>query len=329
MYRIIIINIILLFSWSLNASGSMSNVFKSGYSASDGSSGKDGTRAEGVFGGYSTSSGSTKEAAAESPKESTKESTSGTSKGTASTLFGSSSKETPRESAKEASKGTASETAKETHRGRAGSVFGKSGSTESASAEGSNRSRASSVFGSKKNVASRSGAGKADTGKAEAEEQKRENTVPEDDNPRSRPNFMWPVAGGRINSFYGWRSSKRFHDGIDIVAPSGTKVFASKSGEVIYSDDKIRGYGNMVVIRHNGGISSVYAHNKTNLVNKGSIVRQGDVIAYVGSTGHSSGPHSHFEIRKGKYSSDPMKYLSSRDIKKHSGAYANSADNPF
>ena len=140
---------------------------------------------------------------------------------------------------------------------------------------------------------------------------------------------MWPVAGGKINSFYGWRTGKRFHDGIDIMAPSGTKVFASKSGEVIYSSNRIRGYGNMIVIRHNAGYSSVYSHNKINLVKKGDVVRQGDVIAQVGSTGHSSGPHLHFEIRKGKYSVDPLKYLNRNDVKKHSGTYANSPDNPF
>ena len=85
----------------------------------------------------------------------------------------------------------------------------------------------------------------------------------------------------------------------------------------------------MIVIRHNGGYSTVYAHNKTNLVSKGDIVKQGDIISHVGRTGHSSGPHLHFEVRKGKYSADPLKYLRDSDVKRHSGAYANSSDNPF
>lgn len=128
--------------------------------------------------------------------------------------------------------------------------------------------------------------------------------------------FLWPVNGGKISSYYGWRSAARFHDGLDISAPTGTSIYASKSGTVIYSDNRIRGYGNMIVLKHDDGYSTVYAHNKNNLVNKGQSVRRGEIIAYLGSTGYSTGPHLHFEIRKGKYSKDPLIYLNTDKSKK-------------
>jgi len=205
-------------------------------------------------------------------------------------------------------------------------VFGKNHSKESESSSG--RSRASSVFGTHKSSAPEKQTTN-DTAEKEEKDGHSKERISDSENPRAAPNYLWPVDGGKIVSFYGWRSSRRFHDGIDIKADSGTNVFAAKSGEVIYSDHKIRGYGNMVVIRHNAGFSTVYAHNKVNLVHKGDVVQQGYVIAHVGSTGHASGPHSHFEVRKGKYSADPLKYLSQYDIKKHSGAYENSPENPF
>jgi len=274
MFRIFIINIVLLFSMSLYAD--ITSVFTKAESKSEAeSTSQNNTRAGSVFGkapGKITTSSSSESEKAESP-----------------------------------------------------TVFGKARATESSSS--SSGSKASSVFGTHKGSG-----GEAQASNTEEKENKdghSKERISDDDNPRSAPNYMWPVDGGKIVSFYGWRSSRRFHDGIDIKAESGTKVFAAKSGEVIYSDHKIRGYGNMVVVRHNAGFSTVYAHNKTNLVSKGDVVKQGDVIAYVGSTGHSSGPHSHFEVRKGRYSNDPLKYLSSHDVKKHSGAYNNSPDNPF
>jgi murein DD-endopeptidase MepM/ murein hydrolase activator NlpD len=125
----------------------------------------------------------------------------------------------------------------------------------------------------------------------------------------SSSGFIWPAQKGYISSYYGWRTSTRFHDGIDIAAPTGTKIYASKGGKVKYSANKISGYGKMVVIKHNDTYSSVYAHNSRNLVKKGDYVKQGQVIALMGSTGHSTGPHLHFEIRKGKYSQDPLKHV--------------------
>jgi len=118
--------------------------------------------------------------------------------------------------------------------------------------------------------------------------------------------LLLPV-NGTINSGFGQRGAS-FHDGIDIAAPEGTAIRAVEQGEVIYSD-QLRGYGNIVIIRHEGGIVSVYAHNQTNLVREGQRVARGEEIAKVGSTGRVTGPHLHFEIRKNNTAQDPMRYL--------------------
>ena len=131
--------------------------------------------------------------------------------------------------------------------------------------------------------------------------------------PRSMPQthgeegaFLWPVNGS-LNSGFGSRGAS-FHDGVDIAAPEGTPIRAVEHGEVIYSD-QLRGYGNMVILRHSGGIVSVYAHNQANLVRDGQQVARGEIIARVGSTGRVTGPHLHFEIRKNNLAQDPMLYL--------------------
>jgi murein DD-endopeptidase MepM/ murein hydrolase activator NlpD len=118
--------------------------------------------------------------------------------------------------------------------------------------------------------------------------------------------FLWPVNGA-INSGFGSRGSS-FHDGIDIGASEGTPIRATEAGEVIYSD-QLRGYGNIVIVRHAGGIVSVYAHNETNLVREGQGVARGEVVARVGSTGRVTGPHLHFEIRRNNAAEDPLRYL--------------------
>lgn len=118
--------------------------------------------------------------------------------------------------------------------------------------------------------------------------------------------LLWPVSG-TINSNYGPRGSS-FHDGIDIAAPEGTAILAIERGEVIYSD-QLRGYGNIVILRHQGGIVSVYAHNQVNLAREGQQVGKGEVIAKVGSTGRVTGPHLHLEIRKNNTAQDPLQYL--------------------
>ena len=117
---------------------------------------------------------------------------------------------------------------------------------------------------------------------------------------------LWPVRG-TVNSGFGPRGSG-MHDGIDIAAPEGTPIHAVERGEVIFSD-QLRGYGNIVILRHTGGLVSVYAHNQANLVREGDKVERGDVIAKVGSTGRVSGPHLHFEIRKNNMAQDPLRFL--------------------
>jgi murein DD-endopeptidase MepM/ murein hydrolase activator NlpD len=125
--------------------------------------------------------------------------------------------------------------------------------------------------------------------------------------PRDGKNGLsWPVAG-KITSKFGPRRGS-FHDGLDISAPLGTPILAAASGEVIYSG-ALRGYGNLVILRHRGGYVTIYAHNQKNLVREGKAVRRGQVIARVGQTGRASGPHLHFEVRKDNLARNPLRYL--------------------
>jgi murein DD-endopeptidase MepM/ murein hydrolase activator NlpD len=123
-------------------------------------------------------------------------------------------------------------------------------------------------------------------------------------------NFIWPVRG-RITSPYGMRvisGRKDFHAGIDIGGPTGTNIVAAESGIVSYAG-YMRGYGNVIILSHNGGYSTVYGHNSANLVKKGQSIRKGSVIAKMGSTGNATGPHLHFEIRSGGKPVNPLSYL--------------------
>jgi murein DD-endopeptidase MepM/ murein hydrolase activator NlpD len=129
--------------------------------------------------------------------------------------------------------------------------------------------------------------------------------------PGHPPRFAWPLPVGVLTSGFGARGG-RMHQGIDIAVPLGTTVGAAADGTVIYSDDKQRGYGNLVIIRHDGGFVTVYAHNRRNLVDEGDQVRQGAPVAEVGNTGHSTGPHLHFEIRQDGEPIDPLIHLPAR-----------------
>ncbi len=125
------------------------------------------------------------------------------------------------------------------------------------------------------------------------------------------PRFRWPLETGVLTSGFGPRGG-RTHQGIDIAVAPGTTVSAAADGTVIYSDDKQRGYGNLVILQHADGYVTVYAHNRRNLVDEGDEVRQGAPVAEVGSTGHSTGPHLHFEIRHAGEATDPLIYLPAR-----------------
>jgi len=119
--------------------------------------------------------------------------------------------------------------------------------------------------------------------------------------------FMWPVNGAITRRFD--RSRKKRHDGIDIAAPLGTPVRSADSGKVIYSGNEIKGYGNVVIIKHGPVFSSVYAHNAENLVGEGDVVKKGQMIARVGRTGRAQRAHLHFEIRNHSRPMDPLLVL--------------------
>jgi murein DD-endopeptidase MepM/ murein hydrolase activator NlpD len=124
--------------------------------------------------------------------------------------------------------------------------------------------------------------------------------------PASSAGFIWP-ASGTLTSGFGWRWG-RMHEGIDIAAPTGTPISAAASGTVIYAG-WMGGYGNLVVIDHGNGLATAYGHQSSIAVGSGTYVSQGQTIGYVGSTGHSTGPHVHFEVRVNGSPVDPLGYL--------------------
>jgi murein DD-endopeptidase MepM/ murein hydrolase activator NlpD len=125
----------------------------------------------------------------------------------------------------------------------------------------------------------------------------------------------WPVEG-RISSPFGRRISPisgraEFHRGMDIASPEGTPILASAEGIVSYSGWNSGG-GNVVVIEHGHGFSTYYAHNSSNAVETGQLVKRGDIIGYVGSTGNTTGSHLHYEIWREDRPVNPRKYISGR-----------------
>ena len=133
------------------------------------------------------------------------------------------------------------------------------------------------------------------------------------DGPSGSGALMWPTDATEITSPYGWRThpifgTSRYHSGIDIGADYGDSVRAADSGVVIYAD-WMGGYGKAVIVEHGNGISTLYAHNSELLVGEGQRVRKGEVISRVGSTGYSTGPHLHFEVRQNGSPVSPMDYL--------------------
>jgi len=123
---------------------------------------------------------------------------------------------------------------------------------------------------------------------------------------RSGKRFIWP-AKGTISSGFGRRHG-RMHEGVDITADGGNKIIAAGSGVVEFSG-KMRGYGNVVVINHGRGVKTLYAHNARNFVRQGQRVRQGQKVAKLGNTGHSTGPHLHFEVKINDKPKNPLGYL--------------------
>ena len=123
--------------------------------------------------------------------------------------------------------------------------------------------------------------------------------------------FLAPVDGPVVADF-GSQADGRRNDGINISAPRGTPVRAAQKGEVIYSGDALQGYGNLILIRHDSGYVSAYAHMDTILAKRGTSVTRGETIGTVGSSGGVSSPQLHFEIRKNNTAIDPAGLFSSR-----------------
>ena len=121
-----------------------------------------------------------------------------------------------------------------------------------------------------------------------------------------RGTLGWPLQGV-LYSRYGPRNGNR-HDGIDVSAPHGSTIRAAADGDVIFAGEQ-SGYGSIVIVRHAGGLVTVYAHASALLVREGAEVRRGDPIARVGQTGRTSGPHLHFEVREGTRPRDPLLFL--------------------
>jgi lipoprotein NlpD len=124
--------------------------------------------------------------------------------------------------------------------------------------------------------------------------------------PEKAGKLLWPLRGV-LYSRYGVRQGQR-HDGIDIAAPEGASIGAAAAGTVLYAGSQ-SGYGSIVILRHDGGLLTLYAHASAILVRQGDRVRGGQPIARVGKSGRTSGPHLHFEVREGTRPRNPLFYL--------------------
>jgi murein DD-endopeptidase MepM/ murein hydrolase activator NlpD len=124
----------------------------------------------------------------------------------------------------------------------------------------------------------------------------------------SMPSFRWPVKG-RVIAGFGPRPNGAQNDGINLAVPEGTPIKAADDGVVAYAGNELKGYGNLVLIRHASGFVSAYANASELLVKRGDTIKRGQVIAHAGQTGNVASPQLHFEIRKGSTPVDPTKYL--------------------
>ncbi len=122
------------------------------------------------------------------------------------------------------------------------------------------------------------------------------------------PSFRWPVRG-RIIAAFGPKPNGLQNDGINLAVPEGTPIKAAEDGVVAYAGNELKGYGNLVLVRHANGFVTAYAHASEILVKRGEMVKRGEVIAHAGQTGNVTSPQLHFEIRKGSTPVDPAQYL--------------------
>lgn len=126
--------------------------------------------------------------------------------------------------------------------------------------------------------------------------------------PRSGQGFMWPVTG-RIISDFGPKDEGQHNDGVNIAVPEGTPVRAADAGVVIYSGNEVPGYGNLVLIRHENGYVTAYAHNSRLNVAQGHVVERGEIVALSGRTGRVTEPQVHFEVRRNAQAVNPAQFL--------------------
>jgi murein DD-endopeptidase MepM/ murein hydrolase activator NlpD len=122
------------------------------------------------------------------------------------------------------------------------------------------------------------------------------------------PTFRWPVRGKVITS-YGAKTNGKSNDGINVAVPEGTPVKAAEDGVVAYSGNELKGYGNLVLVRHSNGYVTAYAHASELLVKRGDTIKRGQIIAKSGQSGEVGSPQLHFEIRKGSSPVDPLQFL--------------------
>ncbi|MGB8841843.1 MAG: M23 family metallopeptidase, partial [Aliidongia sp.] len=122
------------------------------------------------------------------------------------------------------------------------------------------------------------------------------------------PLFLWPVRG-HILSVFGTGADGAHNDGINIAAPEGTTVSAAESGTVAYAGNELRGFGNLLLIKHEDGWVTAYAHNQVLLVKKGQKIRRGEAVARVGNSGGIGQAQLHFELRRGTKAIDPLDHL--------------------
>lgn len=122
------------------------------------------------------------------------------------------------------------------------------------------------------------------------------------------PSFRWPVRG-RVIAAYGAKTSGKQNDGINVAVPEGTPVKAAEDGVVTYSGNELKGYGNLVLVRHSNGYVTAYAHASELMVKRGETIKRGQIIAKAGQTGEVASPQLHFEIRQGSSPVDPSKFL--------------------
>ena len=144
---------------------------------------------------------------------------------------------------------------------------------------------------------------------AKEESEKTESVVKTAEAAGAIPSFRWPVRG-RVIAGFGPKLNGVQNDGINLAVPEGTPVKAADDGVVAYAGNELKGYGNLVLIRHANGFVSAYAHASELLIKRGDDIKRGQVIAHAGQTGNVTSPQLHFEIRKGSTPVDPTKYLS-------------------